>query len=307
MLRENRINEDGTMTVFDKVENSIKWLKSFEPSDGYYLAFSGGKDSCVLKELANMAGVKYDAHYNVTSVDPPELLRFIKKHHPDVVWDFPREDPNDPASPVKTMWNLIPKHKMPPTRLVRYCCAELKESQSDGRVALTGVRWAESVRRKNDRNLVDIGEKKSGVIFNNDNDEARREVESYYRHRRVTVNPIINWTDDDVWEFIRERNLPYCELYDKGYKRLGCIGCPMSSSEAEFEAYPKYKEAYLRAFRRMIENREKAGLSVKNKCDWSTPEKVMEWWIGKSADYDKNQITIMELGLDDDYFEEVSE
>lgn len=95
-----------------------------------------------------MAGVKYDAHYSVTSVDPPELIRFIREYHPDVKFDFPREDPDDPNSPVITMWNLIPMKKIPPTRLFRYCCERLKETAGIGRVVLTGVRRAESVRRE---------------------------------------------------------------------------------------------------------------------------------------------------------------
>lgn len=72
------------------------------------------------------------------------------------------------------------------------------------------------------------------------------------------LNPIIDWTTDEVWEFIHEYNIPYCELYDQGYKRLGCIGCPMGSVEhrlKEFEKYPKYKAAYIRAFDRMIAER----------------------------------------------------
>lgn len=69
----------------DKVQTAIERLKVFEPEEGYYLAFSGGKDSVVVKALANMAGVKYDAHYNVTTVDPPELVQFIKEKHPDVI------------------------------------------------------------------------------------------------------------------------------------------------------------------------------------------------------------------------------
>lgn len=61
-----------------KVETAIERIKTFEPPEGYFLAFSGGKDSVVIKALADMAGVKYDAHYNITSVDPPELVRFVK-------------------------------------------------------------------------------------------------------------------------------------------------------------------------------------------------------------------------------------
>ena len=133
---------DGT--VVDKVQIAINRYKAFEPPEGYFLAFSGGKDSVCIKALADMAGVKYDAHYNVTSVDPPELVRFIKEKYPDVSRDIPHDTDEKPI----TMWNLIPKKKMPPTRLARYCCSVLKESAGIGRITVTGVRWAESLRRK---------------------------------------------------------------------------------------------------------------------------------------------------------------
>lgn len=306
-LCEMRIAEDGKIYEYSKIKNSIRWLKSFEPPDGYFLAFSGGKDSCVLKALADMAGVKYDAHYSVTSVDPPELIRFIREHHPDVSFGFPREDPDDPDSPVITMWNLIPRKSMPPTRLARYCCEVLKESAGDGRVTLTGVRWDESVRRRNRQGLINISASKKHIILNNDNDEAGEMVENCYKRSATLVNPIIDWADSDVWEFIRAYNIPYCKLYDDGYKRLGCIGCPMNpeSARGELDRYPKYKQNYLKAFARMLEERKKKGLKIN--AEWSTPEKVMEWWLGKSAGYDEDQLTILELGLDDDYFEEVEE
>lgn len=136
----------------DRVETSIERFKLFEPPEGYYLAFSGGKDSVVIKALADMSGVKYDAHYNLTSVDPPELVQFIKEHHPDVIIERPKykDDYKNPKLAGKqiTMWNLIPEKKMPPTRVVRYCCSELKEHGGEGRFTVTGVRWEESAKRK---------------------------------------------------------------------------------------------------------------------------------------------------------------
>ena len=138
----------------DKVEVAIERLRTFEPPEGYYLAFSGGKDSVVVKALADMAGVKYDAHYNVTSVDPPELVQFVKTF-PDVSRDIPHDKDGKPV----TMWNLIPRKNMPPTRLARYCCAELKESGGAGRLTITGVRWAESANRKNNQGGVTITKK----------------------------------------------------------------------------------------------------------------------------------------------------
>ena len=133
-----------------KVQKSIERLKAFEPPEGYYLAFSGGKDSVVCKALLDMAGCKYDAVYRVTSVDPPELVRFIKNQHPDVVREVPRDKDGKPI----TMWNLIPKELLPPTRLVRYCCDSLKESGGDGRLTVTGVRWAESKNREKNQGII---------------------------------------------------------------------------------------------------------------------------------------------------------
>ena len=139
-----------------KVEVAIERFKAFEPPEGYYIAFSGGKDSCVIKALADMAGVKYDAHYNVTSVDPPELIYFIREHHPDVIWEYPRDKDGNRL----TMWSIIATNTMPPTRKVRYCCSDLKEGGGEGRLKITGVRWAESVRRKNSHGEVTFADKK---------------------------------------------------------------------------------------------------------------------------------------------------
>lgn len=139
----------------NKVSKSIERLKAFCPEEGYYLAFSGGKDSVVCKALLDMSGCKYDATYRVTSVDPPELVRFIRDKHPDVKREVPRDHEGKPI----TMWNLIPRKLMPPTRLVRYCCSSLKESGGDGRMTVTGVRWAESKNRKDNQGVITITSK----------------------------------------------------------------------------------------------------------------------------------------------------
>lgn len=107
----------------DKVQQALERIKTFEPEEGYWLAFSGGKDSVVVKKLLEMAGVKFESHYAVTTVDPPELVQFIKRVHPDVAIDKARFADGK----QKSMWNLIEKKGLPPTRLARYCCKELKE------------------------------------------------------------------------------------------------------------------------------------------------------------------------------------
>lgn len=260
-------------TLFDGERNlvdlSIARLQEFEPPEGYYGAFSGGKDSVTLKEVARRAGVKVDWHYNLTTVDPPELVAFIKKYHPDV----------EIHRPIMSMWQLIAKKKMPPTRLVRYCCEYLKEGRGtghkeNGRVVLTGVRWAESVKRAG-RKMVETCRKPS-------------------QDKRF-LHPIIDWDDGDVWEFIKGEGIPYCSLYDEGFKRLGCIGCPMAGKngmEKEFARWPKYKAAYLRAFARMIEARDAAGLT--GATHFKTPESTMEWWIGNAPPGDPDQTVMFE-------------
>ena len=282
------------ISIEEKVKTAIERLRAFAPPEGYHLAFSGGKDSVVIKALADMAGVKYHAVYRNTGIDPPELVRFIKDKHPDVEFSTPRYKDGSRI----TMWNLIEKKMIPPTRLIRYCCQYLKEDSGDGKMCVTGVRWAESTSRKHNQGVVTMmnklasnkqlvetgnfaGTKSGGVILVNDNDDSRRMVESCYKRQKTTLNPIIDWTDDDVWNFIRTYNIPYCSLYDEGWKRIGCIGCPIARQhgrEREFARWPKYKALYLKAFEKMLEERKRRG---KNGSTWrlATAEDVFNWWM----------------------------
>ena len=94
-------------------------------------------------------------------------------------------------------------------------------------------------------------------------------------HSRRILNPIYDWTTEEVWEFIKEYNVPYCELYDKGCTRLGCVGCQMSTHNAEeLEKYPKFKQAYIRAFQRMVDNM----YGIRNET-WTDGEAVYKWWL----------------------------
>lgn len=260
----------------DKVETAIKRLQTFEPSEGYFMAFSGGKDSVVIKALADMAAVKYDAHYHITSVDPPELVRFIKEQYSGVIFDYPR----DKNGEIITMWNLIPRRNLPPTRRMRYCCQELKEGGGNGRFVVTGVRWAESARRAQNRGGLEINHgKKERFISDPDNPENERLAHFCPTKGKNILNPIIDWSTAEVWEFIKTYDVPYCSLYDEGFKRLGCIGCPMGSTSQrlnQFKRWPKYKDAYMRAFARMIEEDKLKGVPLRS---LDTPERVFNWWI----------------------------
>lgn len=290
----------------EKEKRAIQYLKSFEPKDEpYYLCYSGGKDSDAIRILASLAGVNHDIVNNHTTVDAPETVRYIRSI-PNVIVQYPKE----------SMWQLIVRKGMPPTRLVRYCCSELKERGGKGRVKITGVRREESYSRSQNSNLVQIigkpatvskiaeeiginAEKnpKGSIILNTDNDESRRFVERCYRTTSTMVNPIIDWTLSDVWDFLHYYGCRSNPLYECGFKRIGCIGCPLGGSKSmkrEFSIYPKYKELYIKAFDRMIAKRLEQGKPNYHENGKNT----FAWWVGD----DPNQISIFDDDFDEDWY-----
>lgn len=145
--------------------------------------------------------------------------------------------------------------------------------------------------------MLDIDDEEKGRIkfLNNDNDEARAFTESCFRKKKTILNPIINWSDEDVWEFIRKYDVPYCKLYDEGFTRLGCIGCPMNRHrEDAFRRYPKYKQMYLKAFARMEKERERKGLKLYGGAD-----AVMDWWLDDNSKPDSIIEGQIEMVLED--------
>lgn len=277
--------EQTLFGIQDKVKTAIQRLQTFEPPEGYHVAFSGGKDSQVVYHLCKEAGVRFDAHYNLTTVDPPEVIYFMRRYYPDVIVD----------KAGITMWDLIVKKGMPPTHVVRYCCDVFKEGSGKGRIVVTGVRWAESTRRKNSRGLLELNAyTHKPIMLKNDNEETRRMFETCTMKSMHLLNPIIDWTEEDVWEYLNERKIPHCILYDEGYKRIGCIGCPLAGPkrmQMDFERYPRYEQAYLRAFDRVLRLRENNG---KPYMDWRTADEVMKWWLNdeKRIPIDENQLTL---------------
>ena len=207
-----RLPQAELFRQFDKVDDTLAFIRQYEPRGGYWLAFSGGKDSVVLYDLAVRARVKFTAHYNVTTVDPPELLRFMLKHYPDVIWH----------RPAKSMYQLIQTNGLP-TRIARWCCRLLKEAEPKRGWVLTGIRAEESPGRKH-----------------------RPLVERCFKNPLKTfVHPIKNWTEGEIWDYIAIRKLPYCVLYAQGRKRIGCVLCPFSRDVAEdLRRYPKIAGAY---------------------------------------------------------------
>lgn len=211
-------------------------------ADGYYLAYSGGKDSDVILHLAHRAGVRFSAHHNLTTADAPETVYHVRAHAEVAI-----------EKPKLSMWALIRKKGQPPRRTSRYCCESQKERGGAGRFVVLGLRWQESGRRT-----------------------KRRLVEACYKDRtKRFLSPIIDWTTADVWEYIHSNHISYNPLYDEGFKRVGCVLCPMSRDVArDLARFPRICAAWERAVK-----------ATWNRGDerWPTREAYWQWWLDRDA------------------------
>ena len=262
-----------------KIEYSVSLIRRAEklalrldPADGFYNTFSGGKDSQCLYHLVKLAGVKHKTHMNLTSVDPPEVIRFVKRHYPDVELTKPR----------MSIYDMARKKHFLPTRRFRWCCAEYKEKGGAGKVTLTGIRREESARRaKRGEISTDIKSKRAEQTFDQWSEHEEQMVACVGGRDKILLSPIIHWTERDVWEFLNVNGIPHCCLYDQGYARIGCICCPMSSRRSKARdvlRYPHVKRGWLEAIRWLIDN------GYVN-CNFTDPETGFRWWMsGKSFD-----------------------
>ena len=255
-----------------KIEYSIELCRKaakiapMYDDDGYlWLGFSGGKDSQAMYHIAQLSGVKFKAFFSPTSVDPPEVIRFIRKNYPEVEF-----------TPIKkSIYSEFLKRKCLPSMKMRWCCAEFKEKGGTNKVVLVGVRNSESVKRSKRKEVEVPGQKFSGDFDGfNEWSEKRRikkqkklakdkaQFDQFSEHKeqmvtcingkdKIVVSPIIHWSDDDVWEFLNDvLRVPHCELYDKGRTRIGCIMCPMSKKSQilkDIEEYPHVYEKWVKA------------------------------------------------------------
>lgn len=261
----------------EKLEHSIDLLQKaeklalmYDKQDGFYLAFSGGKDSQALYHVAKMAGVKFKGHMSLTSVDPPQVIRFVKKQYPDV----------ELIKPKMSMFDKAIEMGILPTMRVRWCCAQFKESAGAGKVTLIGVRAAESARRAK-RNEVEVKSRKFSGDLEGFDAWSQAEIEKKMAKAKrklnedefslntdnevrcingkdsILISPIFKWTEYDVWYFLNEIvKVPHCELYDMGYTRIGCILCPMSSMKSKLRGmkmFPHVKRGWIKAIKAIRE------------------------------------------------------
>jgi len=247
------------------------------------ITYSGGKDSDVLLHLAEISGIPFEVLHSLTTADAPETVRHVYdtlKRLEGKGIKCTVDKHVQPDGTRTTMWNLIPRKFMPPTRIVRYCCAELKDGGGKVRFIATGVRWAESAARKKNRGALEVlhSNRKKKLILANDNDEDRRLFETCQMKGKRVVNPIVDWQEADVLDYAATEKISMNPLYCEGFRRVGRVGCPMAGGKTqtmEFALYPKIKAAYIRAFDRMLEMRKKRELPGR----WQSGVDVFHWWL----------------------------
>lgn len=247
------------------------------------LTDSGGKDSAVICKLAENAGIPFEIVHSHTTADAPATVYHVRKRAKEYELkgvSYTIHYPTYKGEPT-SMWKLIPIKLMPPMRAVRYCCDVLKETTGRDRFIVTGVRWAESAKRQNNRSSLEIAtpDAKKKLLLNSDNDEDRRLFETCTLKGKRVCNPIIDWQESDVWDYLTEQHVECNPLYCEGWHRVGCVGCPMASKASRYKglaSYPKFRQMYINTFERMLNERRKRG---KNSDTWHSGVDVFHWWM----------------------------
>ena len=259
----------------DLIRKAERMALRLDPENGFYNTFSGGKDSQCLYHLVRMAGVKAKTHMNLTSADPPEVIRFVRTQYPDVELIKPR----------MSIYEMAKRKRLLPTLKFRWCCAEFKETGGVGKVTLIGIRKEESTRRRK-RNEIssNIKGRRMEETFDQWSEHEEKMVACVGGKDKILVSPIIHWTERDVWEFLNVNGIPHCELYDQGYTRIGCICCPMSQYRQkvkEIKRWPHVKRNWLKTIQWLVDN----GYTNHNAEKVNGVESFFCWWIsGKSFD-----------------------
>lgn len=245
--REQLAMEQLNLTGQTKLEMAIEFLQEHEPPEGYAGFFSGGKDSIVLMDVAQQAGVKATWFYSLMP-DPPELLRFVKTFPVDIL------------RPKYSFWKGILVN-FPPHRHAAWCCQIIKESPS---VAIPfthrilGIRGEESSKRA-----------KLGHI-------------NKITKNRINYHPLYDWAEWEIWEHIDGNGLKYCNLYDEGFNRLGCVVCPKRTNSKAQEMFLNRWPQYFNLFEKQVSKWwEIKGKFRTNETAKNVNEYLENWYRGK--------------------------
>lgn len=211
------------------------------------LGFSGGKDSQVVYDLCKRSGISFKTYFN-HAFESPETLRFIREHYPDVIW---RRD---------YKYGFIENIKIRgflPTVQKAFCCDNYKHNPKYAdKCSIVGVRRQESSKRAS----------RTAISFKNKTTKKKMSVEvsEYFKENCQSVGtasviqllPIVDWTKDNVWDYIHSYQLPVNPEYEHS-ERVGCIVCPKANFTSNYKSlikYPKLINAFISARNRGGQN-----------------------------------------------------
>lgn len=218
-----------------KVDAAIRLIRSAgkiaaEHGHPLEVCYSGGKDSDAILELAKMSGVEIRPIYKNTTIDPPGTIAYVRAKGVEVM------------QPKMSFRDIVEKSGLP-SRFRRTCCQFLKEYKVLD-YAVVGVRRDESSKRAKMYKEPEICRAYRG------GGKARQYL------------PILDWSADDVAEFLKERGIRCHPLYydEQGNfhaeRRLGCMGCPLAGKKQrreEFKKYPRLAKLYIKAAQRFLD------------------------------------------------------
>lgn len=236
-------------------EKAIQFIKTVAKSttQPLYAGNSGGKDSAVLDHLLQRSGIAYHSYYTNTTIDPTGTIGHIRKHYPHT----------EILQPKETFYQLVERKGLP-TFGVRYCCEFLKEYGSVGKMVFEGVRKSES-KKRDGRDYIQCDS---------------RAWQKGAKH----IYPIYDWSDKQVWNYIKKYDLPLAPCYENGLKRLGCVGCPQARKvgqrRKEFELYPRYYKAIKKAIAKGMANNPQWKITCATNGD---ADLAMQWWLSNKT------------------------
>lgn len=287
-----------TEELIAKVRHSADVLKvAVELSRTYYhrpivICYSGGKDSDVLLDIAvnHLNKSDFVVLNSHTTLDAPDTVYYIRRKFEalraegiEAIVKYPMY-----KGQRDSFWKLCQRKKMLPTRITRFCCAKLKEVSTPHQIACVGVRAAESKNREGrgefglraDRNTAKTAQHVKAMIAfdqaeDNESSFECKIIKGAKKHKSMVCNPIYQWTETDVWDYIKVKGLEVNPLYARGYKRVGCVGCPMAARARykEFADFPKYKLNMIRLCQRILDGDNAI------RQDFKSGEDFFRWWL----------------------------